>query len=127
MMRSGEGAEYTAATSEMSRRSINLLVQNKRNELTPLVPGGPPRIPPKPVPRMEAIMARFPNTVKDDDGTVMSLQTWATGAPMRKKIAGIVSALSAEGWKEGKLTSIVRIASPLKTVAAGLGADHGPF
>ena len=46
---------------------------------------------------------------------------------MRKKIAQIVSALSAEGWKEGKLTSIVRIASPLKTVAAGLGADHGPF
>ena len=127
MMRSGEGAEYTAGTSEMSRRSINLLVQNKRHELTPVVAGGSPRIPPRPVPRVEAIMARFPNTVKDDDGTVMSLQTWATGAPMRKKIAQIVSALSSEGWKEGKLTAVTKALSVAKTVSPGLDAAHGPF
>jgi hypothetical protein len=127
MMRSGEGAEYTAATSEMSRRAINLLVQNKRNELTPVVPGGKPRIPPKPVPRIEAIVSRFPNTVKDDDGTVMSLQNWATGTPMRKKIAAIVSALSAEGWKEGKLTAVTKGLSIGKTVSPGLDAAHGPF
>jgi len=65
--------------------------------------------------------------VKDDDGYVMSLERWATGEPMRKKIAKLVSALSAQYWKEGKLTGVVRGASLFKTVAPGLGPEHGPF
>jgi hypothetical protein len=46
---------------------------------------------------------------------------------MCKKIAAIVSALSAEGWKEGKLTAVVKGLSVAKTVSPGLSAAHGPF
>ncbi len=126
MMRSSEGAEYTAETSLMSRTAINRLVNNKRNALTPATPGKPV-IPPKPVTNTNAILARFPNTVKDDDGTVMSLEQWATGAEMRKKIKELVDFFTTERWKEGKLTGVVKGLSVGKTVAAGLGAKHGPF
>lgn len=130
MMESAEGTAYTAETSRLSSQAINRLVSNKRNALQPVVQGGPPRIPPRPVPTVDSIVARFPSTVKDDDGTVMPLVTWATGAPMRRKIAELVGSrswISKEGWKEGKLTGAVRLASPFKPVAAGLGAGHGPF
>ena len=72
-------------------------------------------------------MARFPDTVKDDDGTVMSLEKWATGQPMRTKIAELVAFFTKERWKEGKLTGVVKAASVVKDVAPGLGPDHGPF
>lgn len=127
MMRSGEGAEYAALTSQMSRNAINQLVRNRRNALTPVVPGGKPRIPAKRVTSVDQIFARFPNEVVDDDGTRMSLKEWATGAPMRRKIADMVAFFSKEGWTDGKLTRVVKGASPFKSVAAGLGPSHGPF
>jgi hypothetical protein len=127
MMKSSLGAEYTAETSQMSRDSINTLVNNKRRALTPPNPQGPPVAPPKPVPTVEAILARFPDTVRDDDGTVMSLKDWATGAPMRKKIAELVAFFTTERWKEGKLTGLIKAGSLVKDVAPGLTAEHGPF
>lgn len=125
MMRSGEGAAYTAETSMLSREAINTLIKNKRTRLTPPVPGQPV-IPPRPVTSTEKILSRFPDKVSDG-GVEMSLEDWATGAPMRRQIAEVVDALSAEFWKEGKVTALVRLASIKKPVAAGLKPDHGPF
>ena len=121
MMRSSEGATYTAATSQMSRDAINALVNNKRHELSALEAGGPAQQP-LPVTSVEAIIARFPNRVVDDDGTQMPLETWATGAPMRKKVADIIGVLSGDF-----VTGLLRVGSKAKNVSAGLDASHGPF
>ena len=132
MMRSSEGAHYTAETSAMSRQAINILVRNRRNELIPDAPPMPDGTVPAPAPvlqcaSVEEIMQRFPNRVTDDDGTQMSLETWATGDPMRRKIRAIVKVLSKEFWREGKITAFVRGGSVVKGVAEGLGPDHGAF
>lgn len=124
MMESSNGAEYAAETSRMSRTAINRLVQNKRSLLTPVVPGDAPALPPRPVDSVESIIARFPNKVTDDDGTVMMLVDWATGASMRKKIASIVAVLSMEF---NPVTRLVKWASIAKEVSPGLSAEHGPF
>ena len=116
MMRSGAGAEYTAATSLMSRSAINALVENKRDELA----GN--HTPPRQVYSVEQIVARFPNRVVDDDGTVMDLATWATGAPMRKKIKSLVAAFTGDF-----VTGMLRSVSTVKDVSPGLDAAHGPF
>jgi hypothetical protein len=121
MMRSSEGATYTAATSQMSRNAINALVNNKREELSAAEAGGPARQP-LPVASVEDIIARFPNRVVDDDGTEMPLVQWATGAPMRKKVGDIVNALTGDF-----VTGFLRGVSAFKPVSAGLDASHGPF
>ena len=77
---------------------------------------------PLPVAAVEDIVSRFPNRVIDDDGTALSLLTWATGAPMRQKIAAIVSGLSAD-----LVTTAVRALSTMSEVSTGLKPDHGPF
>ena len=123
MMRSSEGAAYTAATSLMSRGAINALVNNKREALAASGPGGgEPAAKRLDVPSVSAIVARFPDRVIDDDGTAMSLETWATGAPMRKKIAQVVH------WRKGDTaTGLVRLMSTGKQVSSGLTKDHGAF
>jgi hypothetical protein len=121
MMRSGAGAEYTATTSLMSRSAINALVENKRDELTAAANGTSVN-PARQVYSVEEIVARFPNRVVDDDGTVMDLETWATGAPMRKKINAITAALGGDF-----VTGLLRGVSLGKDVSPGLGAAHGPF
>lgn len=121
MMRSGEGAEYTAQTSLMSRSAINALVENKRDELTAAANGTSVN-PARRVYSVEEIVARFPSTVKDDDGTVMDLETWATGAPMRKKIKDITAVLGGDF-----VTGLLRGVSVGKDVSPGLSAAHGPF
>lgn len=121
MMRSSEGAAYTAATSQMSRGAINALVENKRQALSAAEAGGPVQKPTH-VPSIEDIVARFPNRVIDDDGTPMSLETWATGDPMRKKIAAVVASFTGDF-----ITGAVRAVSTVKQVSKGLGPDHGAF
>ncbi|MEO6122711.1 MAG: DUF4157 domain-containing protein [Ilumatobacteraceae bacterium] len=121
MMRSSEGATYTAATSLMSRGAINAMVENKREALA-AAESGVQAPPPRPVTSIEEIIARFPNRVVDDDGTEMSLATWATGAPMRKKIAALVNARTGDF-----VTGAVRAMSTVKQVSKGLDASHGPF
>jgi hypothetical protein len=126
MIKSAAGAEYTARTSQMSRDAINALVGNKRKVLTP-AQVGVPAIPPKPVFTVEQILSRFPDTVEDDDGTVMSLENWATGQPMRDKIEKLVAVFTKERWSEGKLTGVIKGLSIAKDVAPGLSPAHGPF
>jgi hypothetical protein len=111
----------------MSREAINILVGNKRRALTPPNPGGPAVPPPRPVHTVNQILARFPDEVEEDDGTVMSLENWATGQPMRDKIEKLVAFFTKDRWKEGKLTGVIKGLSVAKDVAPGLSPSHGPF
>ncbi len=126
MIRSAEGAEYTARTSQMSRQAINNLVENKRKALSP-PPVATKPLPNLPVATPNQILSRFPDTVEDDDGTVMSLNDWATGQPMRDKIEKLVAVFTKERWSEGKLTGVIKGLSVAKDVAPGLSPAHGPF
>ena len=126
MIKSAAGAEYTATTSQMSREAINTIIGNRRRTLVNAVAGNPAP-PPKKFASTEQILSRFPDRVVDDDGTEMSLERWATGQPMRDKIAKLVAVFTKERWSEGKLTGVIKGLSVAKDVAPGLTASHGPF
>ena len=122
MMRAAEGAEYTARdVADVPQRHQHA---GARTSATADPAGAEPAgLPPVPVTTPEAILARFPNRVVDDDGTEMSLENWATGQPMRDKIKELVEFFTTERWKEGKLTGVVKGLSVGKDVAPGLEPD----
>jgi hypothetical protein len=125
MMESSEGAEYTAATSQMSRDAINAMVQNKQENFESY--GGyhlhvqVPSTGTRPVPSVEKILSRFPDRVIDG-GTQMALKDWATGQPIRNKIAAMVAS-----WTPNLITLAVRAVSTVKQVSSGLTSEHAPF
>ncbi|MGV1005337.1 MAG: hypothetical protein ACOYEV_11360 [Candidatus Nanopelagicales bacterium] len=120
MIRSPEGAAYAAKTSQMSRESINALARNKQKALTRLE-GGELSFAPEGILSVDAIMSRFPDRVLGGRGILMPLADWATGAPMRRLVAAIVS--------EVGIDSAVRGASTVVGLSGGLKAapSHGPF
>jgi hypothetical protein len=125
MMRSQAGAKEAALASQMSHEAINTLVANRRNALTAAAQPGARKPLPRPVKDENAILARFPDHVKYK-GHTYSLKDWATGAPMDALIASVVKS-TVGVVTEGKMNALVRVASPLKSVSAGLTKDHTPF
>jgi hypothetical protein len=115
MMRSSEGAEETALTSQLSRDAINTLVDNKGKALSRMPQGAA-------APSMDQIFMHFPDRVQHG-GTVVSLEHWATGAPMKTLIRKLMTVTSSE---YSTVTSLISVASSVKTVSAGLAAEHDP-
>jgi hypothetical protein len=115
MMRSSEGAEETALTSQLSRDAINTLVENKGHALL----GMPPV---KAATSLDQIFSHFPDRVRHE-GITVSLEEWATGAPMKTLIRHLLSVTSSE---YSGVTGLISVASSVKSVSAGLAAEHEP-
>lgn len=121
-----EAVEYTAETSQMSREAINELIDNKRATLAHL---------PKPHPggvwTVDAIMARFPDTVYDGNGAnPVSLVEWATGQSARRMVDQVLSKNPMVKEFRGGGSAKSRFAaagSSVMGVASGLSAAHGQF
>jgi hypothetical protein len=113
MLRSAEGAKYTAETSRMSIDDINNLGEWKRQQLRALEAGGGV-LGPKPDATLN-IIARFPDRVKVD-GKAYDLVDWATGPAAR--------ALADDACDEVK-NSFVAAISPVKPLSEDL--VHQPF
>ena len=82
MLRSAEGAKYTAVTSRMSINDINNLGNWKRRQLRAHRGGVGAALGPKPDATLQ-IISRFPDRVKVG-GKTHDLVDWATGAAARK-------------------------------------------
>jgi hypothetical protein len=123
MLGAQSGTHETAMASRMSHHAINAEAGNKRQQL--LREAGARDVgQPERVVTEAHIMSHFPNQVRVAGETV-SLKDWATGAHMKRVIKDLVD-LSMSSVQEGKLTGVVRGASALKEVSAGLGPENVP-
>jgi hypothetical protein len=74
------------------------------------------------VPSVEEIFRHFPDRVRHE-GHEVTLETWATGAPMKEIIRDVLTAFSG---RYSAVTAAISVASTLKSVSAGLEAKHSP-